>query len=398
MQTSIVRVAVATMAGLALLSCSAPDGVAMREALEAARQMIKPAPSHRMDMYVGTRGGMQVWLAVQRGDGPGRNEDATLAFDEEASLGVVVRDGQRWYSDLGEVEIDGQAVEARPMEELEGLRSIWWVKVEAGEASYRNSERNIGWWDAIAYVESTDSAGRQSVREVDVSPLVRGGVTWDGTAVGTMRYRVMLEFDTWLLATPGRDAAGKGGVLEGVRRVTRLGGTADPIVNHALGLSNLPYIWGSAHVLGESVPTSHQSESFIGADCADLVVAAWRMAGLDAAYSAVVPMIGKFGSSELGTLITKKDKSVFYEKSKRIAVGEGGVVPGAMVAWQFGKGGRKGHAAVLVEDSGPDGKPNGYLDEHDLVLHTMWEAPVLEPISGVFSNRDPVAVINPVGR
>ncbi len=369
----------------------------MREALQEARQLVKPTPSRALDVWVQARGQKQIWLAVKRGEGPARDEDATLAFDEEATLGVVIRDGGTWYSDLGEVEIEGVAVQTRPVEDLEGLKGIWWVKVEAAEASYRNSDRNPGWWDTIDYVESTDSAGRQSVREVDVSPIARQGVTWAGTAVGTMRYRVMAEFGDWMLATPGADAAGKGGTIEGVRRVTRLGGTGEPIVDHALGLANLPYIWGSAHVQGESVPASHQSESFIGADCADLVVAAWRMAGLDADYSAVVPMIGKYGPSELGTLITSKDGAVFYEKSKRIPVGEGGVVVGAMVAWRFGEGSRKGHAAVLVEDSGPDGKPNGYLDEHDLVLHAMWEPPVLEPISEVFSDRDPVAVINPVG-
>ncbi len=386
----------AVLSLLVMMSCSAPDRVSMREALEAARQIVKPAPSYALDVWVETRGPKQIWLAVKRGDGPARNEDATLAFDEEASLGVVIRDGEDWYSDLGEVEIDGQAVQVRPVGELEGLKGIWWIKVEAAQASYRNCDGNPGWWDTITYVESTDAAGKQSVREVDVGPIARRGVSWDGTAVGTMRYRVMAEFGDWMLATPGADAAGKGGVIEGVRRVTRLGGTGEPIVDHALGLANLPYIWGSAHVMGESVSDSHQSESFIGADCADLVVAAWRMAGLDAGYSAVVPMIGKFGPTPLGTLITRKDGSFFYEKSKRIPVGEGGVVPGAMVAWRFGKGGRKGHAAVLVQDSGPDGKPNGTLDEHDLVLHTMWEPAVLEPISEVFSDRDPVAVINPV--
>ena len=370
----------------------------MREAFERARQAVRPTPSYALDVHVGSRGQRQIWLAVQRQGEPGRDEDVTLAFDERASLGVVIRDGDLWYSDLGEVEIDGKAVEVHPLDELEELRSIWWVKVEASEASYRNSDSNVGWWDTIGYVESTDVVGRQSVREVDVSPLVRRGVTWDGTAVGTMRYRVMAEFGEWMLATPGAEAAGKGGVTEGVRRVTRLGGSGTPVVDHALGLSNLPYIWGSAHVMGESVSESHQSESFIGADCADLVVAAWRMAGLEADYSAVVPMIGKFGPSELGTVVTKKSGAAYYQGSKRIAVGEGGVVPGAMVAWRFGKGGRKGHAAVLVEDSGPDGAPNGYLDEHDLVLHTMWEPPVLEPIADVFENRDPVALINPVGQ
>jgi hypothetical protein len=371
--------------------------VSVREALEKARQAVKPQPSYALDTWVRTRGQKQIWLAIERGDGPARNEDATLAFDEKASLGVVIRDGAIWYSDLGEVEIDGQAVTARPLDELEGLRSLWWIKVEAGQDSYRNSDRNPGWWDTISYVESTDAVGRQSVRAVDVSPLERRGVTWDGTAVGTMRYRVMAEFGDWMLATPGADAAGKGGTTRGVRRVTRLGGTGEPVVDHALGLSNLPYIWGSAHVLGESVSDSHQSESFIGADCADLVVAAWRMAGLDADYSAVVPMIGKYGPSELGTMITRKQGSVFHEGASRIVVGEGGVVPGAMVAWRLGKGGHRGHAAVLVEDSGPEGEPNGFLDEHDLVLHTMWEPPVLEPISEVFPDRDPVAVINPVG-
>ena len=390
MKTSIVCTLI-PLTGLVLVSCSAPDGRTVREALERARAVVKPRPSYSLDVYLETRGQKQIWLAVERVDGPARNEDVTLAFDEPASLGVVIRDGERWYSDLGEVEIDGKAVEVRPVDELEGLVAIWWVKVEAGEASYRNSDRNPGWWDTIGYVESTVAAGRQSVREVDVSPVERRGVVWDGTAVGTMRYRVLAEFGDWMLATPGAEAAGKGGTLVGVRRVTRLGGTGEPVVDHALGLANLPYIWGSAHVMGESVSDSHQSESFIGADCADLVVAAWRMAGLDADYSAVVPMIGKFGPSELGTMITSKNGAVFYEKSERIAV-----VPGAMVAWRFGKGGRKGHAAVLVEDLGPDGEPNGYLDEHDLVLHTMWEPPVLEPISEVFESRDPVAVINPV--
>jgi cell wall-associated NlpC family hydrolase len=345
---------------------------------------------------------MELWLGVGRGAGPGENADATIGFDETARLGVAVRRGGALYTDFDALVIDGKRFDRdalKPMRDLPGWERILWYKVESGRKSYMNTKKNPGWWADIAYVESLESAGRQTLRDVDVSPVLRKGVTWKGRAVGTMRYRVAVEFPGFSLSTPGVPAEAKGGTCPGVRRVSRRGGTGTPAVDHAMSLANLPYIWGSASVDAGGNGKKHQAELFVGADCADLVIAAWHMSGASAIpYRAVIPLINAYDDTPFAVAVSHSKNGFFFSApGKAIAFGAAGVRPGAAVLWRFGPGGAKGHAAILVADDGPDGMPNGVLDESDWVFHTRWDTPALARIKDALPGIAPAAVLGPVG-
>jgi len=351
--------------------------------------------------FVFKKGGMKLWLCLKRENRPAENADATIEFDETALLGVVVQKGGTYYTDIGGLVINGRKIEGERIKSLgalPGWESVRWYKVESGKSNYMNTEKNDGWWAEVQYVESVYAAGRETTREVDVRPLHLGGVEWNGRFVGTMRYRVSVEFPDFILSTSGKEAAGKGGVCPGARRVSRKGGTGSAAVDHVMSLANLPYIWGSAPVEGEDSPESHQAELYIGADCADLVVAAWHKAGVSAAaYTAVIPMINKCGGGPQGIKVVFAKKGFFYRKGgKPIMIGPGGIKPGAAVAWRFGKNNHKGHMAMLVEDSGPGNKANAVFDEHDLVFHAIWDTPSLVSVKDAMPGVTPVMVINPI--
>lgn len=334
-----------------------------------------------------------VWLCVQRAGAEAANDDATIAFDEQARLGIVVRAGGRWYADLPAAVVDGRAVhEPVPLARLPGLVRITWYLVESAQPSWRNRERNPGWWDAVRYNELELPWDGYGVVDVDVRPARLRGVSWKGKSVGTMRVKAVVELESVVLSTPGAEAAGTGGVLDGVRRVTRLGGSGNAVVDAALGLANLPYIWGSAPVGGAGDWPSHQAELFVGADCADLVVAAWRMSGLaNESYTSVARLLERHADSRI-QIAGRRDGVYVGTAGAPIRFGPGGAEAGAMIGWRFGPNLGKSHAAVLVEDRGPTGAPNGSLDEWDLVLHALWEPPVLEALSEVLV-FEPVAVV-----
>jgi hypothetical protein len=289
--------------------------------------------------------------------------------------------------------VDGRTVDdPAPLAELPGLVRIAWYLVESAEPSWRNRDRNPGWWAAMHYDEIELPWGGSGTVDVDVRPARLRGVSWAGKSVGTMRVKASVELDSVILSTPGAEAAGKGGVLDGVRRLTRRGGSGNAVVDAALGLSNLPYIWGSAPVGGEGDWSSHQAELFVGADCADLVVAAWRMSGLaNESYTSVARLLERHEASSI-RIAAKREGVYVGADGAPIPFGPGGAEAGSMLAWRFGTNLGKSHAAVLVQDGGPAGTPNGRLDEWDLVLHTLWEPPVLEPLSQVLA-VDPVAVV-----
>jgi cell wall-associated NlpC family hydrolase len=334
-----------------------------------------------------------VWLCVERSGAVATNEDVTLGFDEQARLGLVVRSGDAWYSDFPAALVDGRTVRApAPLAELPGLVRVAWQLVESAESSWRNRDRNPGWWAAMRYEERELPWDGLGVVEAEVRSARLRGVRWGGKGVGTMRVKAVVELESAVLATPGAESVGQGGVPDGVRRITRLGGSGNAVVDAALGLSGLPYIWGSAPVGGEGDWSSHQAELFVGADCADLVVAAWRLSGLAGeSYTSAARLLDRHAASSI-RIADRRSGIYIGVDGAPIPFGRGGVEAGAMIAWRFGVNLGKSHAAVLVEDRGPTGAPNGVLDEWDLVLHALWEPPVLEPLSGVLAVV-PVAVV-----
>lgn len=367
----------------------------------AAVQKTPDGPSGSKPEHVGDHHGTRVWLLLQVADEVARTDSRTVEADDSARLGVVVQRKGRFYSDLEDVVVEGRRLggdELQDLAELPGFQKVWWYKVEAKKNSYMNSSDNEGWWADIRYGETLFEMGEEGMVGVDVAPTRHDGVRMDGVQLGTMRFKASVEMEDFVLCTPGARSRGKAGTLPGVLRVSRKGGTGHRIVDHALSLANLPYIWGSAPVKGKSHPGSHQSEQYIGADCADMVVAAWRLSGAsDLEYSGAVPMVRQLASTGHGIRVGGRHGGVLLDGSDReIRLGPGGARPGSAVMWRFGPSKRKGHSALLVRDRGRGGEPDGMLGDEDLVLHTMWDTPRLQPLGEVMGQMIPVAVINPV--
>ena len=356
--------------------------------------------------FIAEKDDMKLWLCVQRKNLPAVNRNMTVEFDDTALLAVIIKKGAHYFTGLNDVEIDGKTIsndKIHRLSELPGWRKIWWMKIESREHKYINSNKNNGWWAGVNYIESVEAVNRESTQTVDVRPIRLQGVKWKDRHVGTMRYKVAVEFDDFFLSTPGRESAGKAGLLPDVRRVSRKGNTGNATADMALSLANLPYIWGSAPIHGEKKQDSHQAEIYIGADCADLVVASWRLSNASSIpYSAVLPMVTKYAKTSYSKeIIGSKNEFLFGKTGKGIPIGPEGIEPGAAIMWKFVKKNTKkprGHAAVLIEDKGPGGRPNGVLDEHDLVIHALWNTPALDRIRDVLPGHTPIAAINPIGR
>ena len=340
--------------------------------------------------------GRRVHLAVRVKGQSARDRDITLGFDQEADLVVVVEHQGLYYTDGRDLILSGRRISPariRPLAELEGWTGIRWIKIEAARRYYVNSNDTEGWWGKIDYRESLDHTGPEGIRAVDVAPLWRSGVKWRGRNVGVMRYKVAVEFGDHFLVSPGREAVLRAGRLPGVRLVSRLGGSGNRVVDLGLSLANTPYIWGSASTRGSGYPKSHQAENRIGADCADLVVAAWRLAGTTSMdYSSVINMYNRFHRSRRAVGPSGKDGNYYLDhKGRRISLGKDRAVkPGAAVLWLFDKK-RRGHAALLAEDRGEP----GFLDTADLILHTNWDCPQPAALGSIMLGNTPALLVNP---
>jgi hypothetical protein len=154
--------------------------------------------------------------------------------------------------------------------------------------------------------------------------------------VGTVAYQLR-DGDR---ASPGIESTKWGGLTQDVHRVTlRLD---DTYLGYVTELVGTPYIFGSAGPDGRN-----QTDLLIGADCADLAVYGQRRLGRRAEYVSTYTLDQQ--APEVKGPVKKGD--VLHFPSSR-------------------------HVAVLWEDK----PPIGVLDEGDLMLHTCWAPPKIEPI------------------
>ena len=167
--------------------------------------------------------------------------------------------------------------------------------------------------------------------------------------VGTMAYQVVTDG-----RAPPAPATAWGGLTKDVHRVTfRLD---DSYLGYVTELVGTPYIFGSAGPDGRN-----QSDLLIGADCADLAVYGQRRLGKKVDYTSTygidqqAPLVGAVlgpdGRDDQGKPVPVKRGDVLHFPSSR-------------------------HVAVLWEDK----PPLGVLDPGDLMLHTCWDPPKIEPI------------------
>lgn len=277
----------------------------------------------------------------------------------------------RLYAVVGVVAPTGEVLRISAAPFIEGLgealpwNSTWgrppdirWYRVEHEKDMYRNGPENRGWWAPIQYVETFLDTGW--VIPCDVRPtILKGG----GANLGTMHYRLEVIMAGETLRTPGKDAVDKRGVLRGVHRISIARDSS--LVGMAFAWFNLPYIWASASLRDQDPPEAHQAEQFVGADCADLMIAVLRRwTGIDLPYrnSAAFHEGGAL-DRYLITLyqgVRPDSQGIFRDKNgKPIPVSPDGIQPGDFLVYSR-------HVALFSKDT----PPLGLLDNSDLHIHT----------------------------
>lgn len=228
--------------------------------------------------------------------GTPRDRAADARLGEVVEVFVLVRSGARWFGAVDAALLDGRRVAVRPFAEL-GAATVTWATVEprmvhesTGEGDetrpYTNAKLlgpNHGRWqgyDLITYFERpvARASGPKLVvrdsRPTDPDVDVRGGL-------GTLRYAARVRIGGVEVATPGATAVDALGIDPRVLRVSYR--AADDLPGWLASYFNVPQVFGSA-----GGPRNHQTDRFVGADCADVVVGALRAAGRrDVAYTSV---------------------------------------------------------------------------------------------------------------
>ena len=184
-----------------------------------------------------------------------------------------------------------------------------------------------------------------------------------GTGTAAFQVRATLP-DGTALSSPGIESIERGGLSRAVHRVAFR--RDDSYLGFLTELFNLPYIFGSAGPDGHN-----QTDLLIGSDCADLAIYGARRLGLPARYTnsylidRQAPEIARAVKLEGGLAVDRRGRPVAFGSTK------GQVQPGDLLHFPNSR-----HVAVLYEDR----EPLGVLDPSDIILHTCWAPPTLEPL------------------
>jgi hypothetical protein len=188
--------------------------------------------------------------------------------------------------------------------------------------------------------------------------------------LGTMRLAATIQLGGTAWSTPGEIDAPRGQIDDRVFRYSFRAG--DGFIGWLTSYFNVPYLFGSA---GEGA--RNQAERYIGADCADVLVAALRRAGLKRlAYTNVGGVISALRPSAGPAIVracAPAAASCQPVSAPPLRFGAD-VQPGDLLAVDYLQAGELprawDHIVVLVEDRGPGGVPDGVLGPDDLVADT----------------------------
>ncbi len=239
-----------------------------------------------------------------------------------------------------------------------------WYKLEVTSPSVDNTQPSFH-FAPIGFRPVELEACRDLPRcGADVTPTVLPKLE-QLPGVGTMAFQVKATLDNGAeLATAGLEAMKYGGLTAKVMRVTFR--RDDSYLGYVSELVNTPYIFGSAGPDGRN-----QSDLLIGADCADLAVYGRRRMGKKAEYASSYT-IDQQAPERFRAAAAAADGAVVDGAGKPIAFGDKGVRAGDLIHFPGSR-----HVGVLYEDR----PPLGVLDSADLMLHTCWAPPKIEPIA-----------------
>ena len=339
-------------------------------------------------------------LVVGRVDAGTWTDAATEARrDQKAELAAIVigrRGKQRVVLAPAGVEVlklGGRKIPARQLAPLDA-KAIRWSTVEPHgfrESTAKNGatsdfysnvsteSKTFGRWlgyDQVDYFEHEFADRGEPIIAAEIKPSEPGAVQVPG--LGTLRFKVVVELaDGTKIASPGAEATDTFGILPSVHRVSIR--ASDDFIGWLGAYLLVPEIFGSA-----GPGNNHQTERFVGADCADVMIGAMRRLGRKLRYTNVAGLPSY--ATMIAPAIDVDERGMPASEIKGVKVGDliridyGGVLRGHTPRnWD--------HVAALWEDKsdpkGPlEGAADGKLDGFDLVIHVGHPRLKIEPLSG----------------
>ncbi len=217
--------------------------------------------------------------------------------------------------------------------------------------------------------DSLTCAGTVALASLSASPV-------PGTGTAAFTVQVTLP-DGTLLRTPDESSPVLGGLGPTVHRLTVR--RDDSYLGHLTELFGTPYIFGSS---GQG--KSHQTDLLIGSDCADLAVYGLRRLGLKTPYVSTWTIDRH--AREVAVAQTSVEGAARNKANRPLSIGPQGIAPGDLLLFP-----RTRHVGVLYEDR----PPLGVLDDGDLLLHTCWARPTVEPLSATGCASYPIRILRP---
>jgi len=235
------------------------------------------------------------------------------------------------------------------------VKDARWFKVEPTVGAIDNTTPSFH-FEPVTYQETpVPACDGKLACAADVAPTVLPAVP-ALPGVGTMAFKVAVTLeDGRVVETPGRESTKWGGLTKDVFRVVVR--RDDSLIGYATELLNTPYIFGSAGPDGRN-----QSDLLIGSDCADLAVYARRRSGRKTEYTS------SYGIDQQAPLVKAGQP----------------IREGDLVHFPSTR-----HVALVYEDR----EPKGVLDGNDLILHTCWAPPTVQPISETGCASEPMRVL-----
>jgi hypothetical protein len=334
----------------------------------------------------------QVIVAARVGDsGPARDGAAVARKDQTVTLFAAARLRRKgkavWVTRAPGLLLGGKRVATMTPEDAKvGSIALRWSTVEpvpahiaaGGQAEpYSNAvlgTENHGAWrgyDALGYFETALGEFTEEgwTRAGSARPPRPADDTWDG--LGTMRFKVELRGGGSAVASPGAEATDERGLKKSVLRVTVR--RDDSFLGWLTSYFLVPEVFGSA-----GPGKDHQTDRYVGADCADVLVGALRASGSRVDYTSAAGLValtkhvaGPFQADERGVMT-----------ATGTATG-GAVAPGDLILiryagpWATGTGRAWDHVGALWEDRGV----KGVLDGEDLIIHMGHPRLEIEPLA-----------------
>jgi hypothetical protein len=318
-------------------------------------------PSRTVDARLGET--LEVFLAA-----PGRLDGRKVVFSEASGPGR-----QSWKAaGCPEAQVSWFLVEPR-MQHVDTPAPNKSMAVYANAAVFGPNHGTWIGYDRIEYYESPVAGlAGWSVRVSDATPTepVARRRSASLLSLGTMRMKATLVVGTQSSSTAGAEDAPKGMISDRVFRYTFR--RDDSFLGWLTTFFNVPYLFGSA---GKG--SRNQAERYLGADCADVLVAALRRAGARSLeYSSVGEMVAKMRKVGVPVEIEpcEGEKKACPQPEPRLRFGQD-VIPGDLLALDY-IGAEElprnwDHIVAVVEDRGHgDGPPDGLLGPEDLVADT----------------------------